>query len=748
MKAILAVLGWATLVLGQTRYQCDLPAEDWEYPNSCLRLDSTTTTTYNVIDIRPCVSASAPYCPATTNIAEGAEIPCSAAPTAFEILTVGTVVPGMPCSSDAVCISGTCNMGYCAGAPSGQSCATNGDNDCAPGLYCDETPATPVCTELLIAGSACTKTTECQMNTGCNGSVCMAFYSLDVGEKDADCGNVGTKYIGFPLPVGSPDNYSVYCKSGTCTAGVCTFALHSSTALPVTCTTEQANPCAINNSAPNEVSTINSFTKCVGTSYNPTGTTYCAVEIGDPVFVTFIQWVTGTWAPLVSGSPQSCHTSQRGINTDCLKRLGGQYLVNSYTLVQQNAINYALYQDTDACTVQVFLPSYFSAQQYNAFCDTAFQCAANNTAMFTNNVGCIKQTPSSNFNIRPCTDPINTVCPTVHIYQANAEVECIPGPGQSASPTGLLPGDLCTSNGQCLSNICSGGMCVGVGSAGLCPNGDSDCNPGFYCSSTSGKCAALIPAGSTTTACTSSSQCVMNAGCNFDPITGLGLCTAYYSVPKDGSVSDCGQASFIQGMGNNPIPQGSATYVKYSALCSSGTCSLTTGNMAGANAGTCVSAYQSQGPLPQTCNFGPIDCPMKNADNSQTYGQCSCGMSNTQKTRYCSVDFGDQPWMNFMSWVTPYFANFTTYYSTSCHTYRRAFDQICMQKIGGTPRIMQFQEAWNFANNYATIVNADNCTKAVYNSAYWTAYQYNRPYLPDEISAAAWLGFAVLLLAY
>jgi hypothetical protein len=73
-----------------------------------------------------------------------------------------------------------------------------------------------------------------------------------------------------------------------------------------------------------------------------------------------------------------------------------------------------------------------------------------------------------------------------------------------------------------------------------------------------------------------------------------------------------------------------------------------------------------------------------------------------------------------------------------------------MQKIGGTPRIMQFQEKLNYASNYATIVNADNCTQAVYNSAYWTAYQYNRPYLPDKIDAdtAGWLGVAVLLLAY
>lgn len=753
MKAALAVLCLAVLAQGQTRYQCDLVAEDWDSPNSCLKLDDTSTANYNVIDIRPCVSPSGSYCPATTDIGEDVEIACTA-PPALPILTVGTVVPGMSCTSDAACISENCVMGYCVGAGSEGSCQTNGDSDCNPGLYCDLTQNPNICIPLLAAGKACTGTNQCVMNTGCNNGFCTAYYSLETGGDDSDCGTVGDKYIGFPLPVGSGPDYSVYCQSGTCipnqggTGGTCTFPLHSTATVPVSCTVGEANQCSTNNGSNNEIATITANTQCVPTSYNPQGQTYCALEIGDANFVTFIQWVTQTWAPMFVGEIQYCHTSLRGINTACLMRMGGQYLVNEYTVVKENAIDYALYQGTDRCTLQVFLSDYFKAQQYNYFCDTAFQCAGNATT-FSNNVGCIQQTTYTTFNIRPCTDPINTVCPTVQIYQANNEVACVPGPSAPGAATGLLPGDICSSNSQCLSNICTNGMCVGVSTGGLCPNGDSDCNPGLYCSATPApaKCAPLLAAGSTT-ACTSSSQCVMNAGCNFDPTTGLGLCTEYYSVSDTKSVSDCGMGGFIAGIANSPFPKGSSTYIQYSALCSSGTCAFTSNTQAGAYAGTCVPAYKSQDALPKTCNFGPIDCPMTNGGTPITYGQCNCAMTNTQLTRYCSIDFGDQPWLDFMSWRQLYFSNFTTYYSASCHTYRRAFDPLCMQKIGGTPRVMQFQEKWNLANNYATIINADNCTQQVYNSAYRTAHLYNNPYTPDEISAAGWLGFAALLLAY
>jgi hypothetical protein len=228
----------------------------------------------------------------------------------------------------------------------------------------------------------------------------------------------------------------------------------------------------------------------------------------------------------------------------------------------------------------------------------------------------------------------------------------------------------------------------------------------------------------------------MNAGCNFDPQTGLGVCTAYYSVAKDGSVSDCGLSSLI--------PDGGSTYVKYSAFCSSGTCTLQSGTQAGTYAGICVPFYKSQNSLPQTCNFGPTDCPMINADNAITYGQCTCGMSNT-KDRYCSVDFGDQPWVDFFSWMQVYLSNSTSVYSGTCHTYRRGLDQLCMLKVGGVPRLMQYQEKWNLAYNYATIVNADNCTQQVYNSDYWTAYQYNLVFTPNDDNSGLWLGLAVLL---
>ena len=636
-------------------------------------------------------------------------------------------------------------MGYCQGVPQDGKCST--DADCNPGLYC----ATPTCAPLLPMGSPCTGTNQCVMNTGCTNKVCTTYYSLDSQAVDTECGKVGIDFIGFPLPVGSAPNYSVFCKSGTCAltaggGGTCTDPLHSTDPLPVKCVPGEENQCLTDNGVNGAQGSITGSTKCVDESYNPQGETYCSLDIGDPAFTVFIQWVTDTWMPLLSGTNQYCHTSMRGINTACLLRMGGQYLVNEYTLVSEDAVNYAMYQGADVCTVQVFLPDYFSAQQYNAFCDTSFKCASEATS-FSNNVGCIQQTPYAAFTIRPCTDPVNTVCPPVQIYQANKEVVCVPGSEASGTMTGLLPGDICESNGQCLSNVCTNGLCLGMGSGDSCPNGSSDCNPGFYCNQVTTKCAALIAAGAATQ-CYHSSDCEMGAGCNFSPKTGAGSCVTYYSVSKGGSVSDCGQPSFVPEYGPNAVPQGSSYYVKYSALCKSGTCALTSGTQAGAYAGECVSAYHSQGALPQTCNFGPTDCPMVNDDNGLTYGECMCGMSGEGKTKVCSVDFLDQPWVEFSTWAVAYFTNFTTYYPSSCHTYRRAFDPLCMSKLGGQPRVMQYQEHLLYATLYPLLINSANCTQQVYHPQYFTAYQYNRPYTPELVDVARGLALIAIYLVY
>ncbi len=75
------------------------------------------------------------------------------------------------CTATNYCVGGTAAMdGMCAARPVlGQPCP---DFTCATGLYCDNTPATPVCAAPLADGQACMTGDECQSDS-CSTGMCV-----------------------------------------------------------------------------------------------------------------------------------------------------------------------------------------------------------------------------------------------------------------------------------------------------------------------------------------------------------------------------------------------------------------------------------------------------------------------------------------------------------------------------------------------------------------------------------------------
>jgi hypothetical protein len=398
--------------------------------------------------------------------------------------------------------------------------------------------------------------------------------------------------------------------------------------------------------------------------------------------------------------------------------LGGFYLQNQWTIYSDSAKNYAVYVKSDICTKQVIEPV-FSPTQANLFCDTSFSCAANLT--FASPQGCIQQSAASKtFAVRPCTDYVQSFCPNVHYYhQQDNEVQCYQPTSAPAAAAGGYPGDLCGINAQCLSNICTKGKCAGEIADSLCKQ-DTDCEIGLYCDTgNTGRCQTLIALGKT---CTASQQCVMNAGCNFAG-GATGTCVAYYSVEANSLVSDCGVGAFLPG--GSSIIQGNGYMVYYSAFCQSGTCDMTG---QGANIGNCVNSYAQTSPIPTTCNFLKTDCASSNgAGLGTTYTSCGCGRASG--SRYCTLDLGDQPFIDLMKWSQTYIGN-----TTSCHTLRRGLDQVCMQNndMGGMYTVMQFNELYYMATHYPILAGASNCTQQVYMPEYWAAKQYNANYQSNQ----------------
>ena len=727
MKTLLLVSG-LSLILAQVMYQCAPSSLQWKSDLGCIKLDPISTDTSLLYDIRLCSDNVNTYCPAS-NLPDnqGVEILCTTPPGKTEVQDVANAYPGDPCTTGTQCLSGTCTGGYCGGIAAGSQCEE--DTDCNPGYYCDVT-TTNTCTALLALGAECDRDAMCQMNNGCNVGICTTYFSVAETGTVTDCGNA--EYPNFLIGNSAGIQYSVFCTSGVCnTDGKTCSAALTSGPLPVACTQGGQTNCPTKSS-----SEVTGATTCQN-GKNSGGNDYCGAEVGDQPYLDFLAWFTGTYMPLVGKNAGICHTRHRYLDTVCLNMLGGTYLQNQWTIFSTKARNFGEYVMSDVCTQQVIEPEVFTPTQSNLFCDTSFSCATNTTG-FVSDQSCIQQAASTKaFVIRPCTDFSLSYCPNVHYYhQQDTEVQCYAPTAASAPATGRYPGDLCSINVQCLSNICTKGQCQGVIATSLC-DVDSDCDVGLYCDiGTPNQCQTLLTVGAT---CTSSQQCVMNAGCNFAG-GATGTCVAYYSVESPNLVSDCGLKTFLPG--GSSILQGNSYLVSYSALCQSGTCELTG---QGANVGNCVASYSQTSPLPTTCNFMKTDCPSSNGVGEGT-SNTPCGCGRTSGLRYCALDLGDQPFVDLMQWSKSFIGN-----TTNCHTLRRGLDPMCMQinDLGGMFTTMQFNEKFYLATHYQILAETVNCTQQVYLPQYWAAKQYNTNYYsnqnPPEYDSALY-GFAASAL--
>jgi hypothetical protein len=94
--------------------------------------------------------------------------------------------PGEACNADTDCFKSTsfdpkCTDKKCIGKKAGEECKDS--TDCLIGNYCKTSNEASVCAAQVEVGKECKTSYDCVNNAVCNKNVCIAMYSLKIGEK-------------------------------------------------------------------------------------------------------------------------------------------------------------------------------------------------------------------------------------------------------------------------------------------------------------------------------------------------------------------------------------------------------------------------------------------------------------------------------------------------------------------------------------------------------------------------------------
>jgi hypothetical protein len=234
-----------------------------------------------------------------------------------------------------------------------------------------------------------------------------------------------------------------------------------------------------------------------------------------------------------------------------------------------------------------------------------YTCDVDNTGVANDSWVCMNSTMdpttrSLNIKLSKLGCPINMVC---DYSFSESNDTCI-----SYIPKSLAPGEYCTQNGQCYSNNCNNGKCVGNQVDVDCVF-DIECDYGMACGAS--KCAPLVKLGG---ACDNmATKCSPKLTCNLGVCTNIGSLANY--VAADSPLA-C-QSFYIA-----PQSAGSTTYV--------------------CNPGPNLVGGMKDGNLTKCPESGSCVYSTKLKDNTvvNSTSMCDCGR-NSQDTLYCQLGKGD-----------------------------------------------------------------------------------------------------------
>jgi hypothetical protein len=258
---------------------------------------------------------------------------CSDPVTAYSNLYPGEA----PCYQITDCLSNICQNSVCAGLPIGSFCSFN--YQCQQGLSCSSLTGT--CTNLIPPGqTGCTTDFDCVNTAGCdynytNGiGTCRLYFSVEIGDKIANCQN----------------NTSLLCEEVQCSTSsdfisTCTPPLVSMNSAGTVCGAE--NQCADTASV--------YYTACT-CGMNPNQNRYCQLFIGDEITQNLITYLK-LWVQ--SNTILGC-SSERRWDLMCMKNWDTTNYDNiKYWMLYY--YNFTNVQENPDCVKNVFTYLYWDA---------------------------------------------------------------------------------------------------------------------------------------------------------------------------------------------------------------------------------------------------------------------------------------------------------------------------------------------------------------------------------------------------
>lgn len=281
----------------------------------------------------------------------------------------------------------------------------------------------------------------------------------------------------------------------------------------------------------------------------------------------------------------------------------------------------------------------------------------------------------------------DTYCPSLSIGNPNnSTCQTIP-----VTTVSKWPGEKCSSTSDCNVNVTSGcvdNICVGEKEGGACKTSDQ-CNPELFCSSSN----LCIPQIGLDGPCTSDSQCVNGAGCDFNYTSNSGICVQYFSIPAHQEIASC------------PLNQ-------IKLICESSLCATTQSGFAYC-LGSVTSKFGSL--LPVTCEVDS-DCTstVDNYANFKLPGKCQCGY-NPQGYGICNQNPGDPDYKNYLLMLQKWYLSTS---SLKCNTERRE-NILCLTDWWDANDVTVYKYFETKLNVWPYIQYNDQCSKTVLMSSYY-----------------------------
>lgn len=278
------------------------------------------------------------------------------------------------------------------------------------------------------------------------------------------------------------------------------------------------------------------------------------------------------------------------------------------------------------------------------------------------------------------------------------------------------PGESCTANTNCYSNICTSGFCVGAAAGASCSGTivgytqNVNCAAGLYCNIVPAQpvCAALIAAGG---ACSATMPCTYGYGCYNS------VCTMYASIAKGVAVT-------------NAYCTGNA-----SPYCASGQCYYFTANATS----MCTDVFVGATSFPISCTDNTACISKTNAiAGGSLAGTCTCSTGSTGKA-FCPGFLGDGYGPKTVSIMNSWMMSS----SIAMCNIDRTMMTVCMESHWSKSSIAEYMYYNYMYMHQAVMQDIESCVTTVYYAGYAEVKAYYDKYYDSSA-----LLFSAVLAAF